>query len=161
MDGSLWLESHLKADGPKCVVLAFLCCPDPYYCLILDSQFSLFFLFFWLMIWLRYVVSCVLAESEGGVLIFEWNQEYTNDPQWFSVLCLEKRTIQHTLVHQLSRKDEVFHGLLLMYSWDRSVPRISLNEWINGLMVPSRTRTTIHEFPVNRLYECKPVKKKT
>ena len=53
MDGSLWLESHLKADGPKCVVLAFLCCPDPYYCLILDSQFSLFFLFFWLMIWLN------------------------------------------------------------------------------------------------------------
>ena len=25
-------------------------------------------------------------------------------------------------------------------------------------MVPSTTTTTIHEFPVNRLYECKPVK---
>ena len=36
------MESYLKADGPKCVVLAFLCCPDPYYCLILDNQFSLF-----------------------------------------------------------------------------------------------------------------------
>ena len=90
MDGSLWMESHLKADGPKCVVLAFLCCPDPYYCLILDSQFSLFFLFFGLWFDWIYVVSCVLAESEGGVLIFECNQEYTNDPQWFSVLCLEK-----------------------------------------------------------------------
>ena len=90
MDGSLWMESHLKADGPKCVVLAFLCCPDPYYCLILDSQFSLFFLSFGLwFVWI-YVVSCVLAKSEGGVLIFECYQEYTNDPQWFTVLCLEK-----------------------------------------------------------------------
>ena len=87
MDGSLWMESHLKADGPKCVVLAFLCCPDAYYCPILDIQFSLFFgqWFDWI-----YVVSCVLAESEGGVLIFECNQEYTNDLQWFTVLCLEK-----------------------------------------------------------------------
>ena len=90
MDGSLWMESRLKADGPKCVVLAFLCCPDAYYCPILDSQFSLFFLFFGLWFDWIYVVSCVLAESEGGVLIFECNQEYTNDPQWFSVLCLEK-----------------------------------------------------------------------
>ena len=35
---------------------------------------------------------------------------------------------------------------------------VSLNlqtYWINGLTVPT---TTIHEFPVNRLYECKPVK---
>ena len=69
------------------------------------------------------MVSCVLAESEGGVLIFEWNQEYTNDPQWFSVLCLEKRTIQHTLVHQLSRKDEVFHGLLCFYN---SIPILDI-----------------------------------
>ena len=54
---------------------------------------------------------CFLAESEGGVLIFECKQEYTNDPNGFRSL-LGKRTIQHTLVHQLSGKDEVFHGLL-------------------------------------------------
>ena len=32
-----------------------------------------------------------------------------------------------------------------------------LNQRINGLTVP-RSTTTRHEFPVNRLYECKPVK---
>ena len=31
---------------------------------------------------------------------------------------LGKRTIQHTLVHQLSGKDKVFHGLLYQYIED-------------------------------------------
>ena len=86
------MESHLKADEPKCVVLAFLCCPDPYYCLILDSQFSLFFLFFWLMIWLNLCGFVRFGGIRRGRFNF-WMQsrvEYTYDPQWFSVLCLEK-----------------------------------------------------------------------
>ena len=53
-------------------------------------NFPYFSYFFGLWFDWIYVVSCVLAESEGGVLIFECNQEYTNDPQWFTVLCLEK-----------------------------------------------------------------------
>ena len=115
MDGSLWMESHLKADGPKCVVLAFLCCPDPYYCLILDSQFSLFFLFFWLMIWLNLCGFVRFGEIRRGRFNFWMLSRVHKWPPMVLGSLLGKRTIQHTLVHQLSGKDEVFHGLLFFY----------------------------------------------
>ena len=57
------------------------------------------------------MVSCVLTESEGGVLIFECNQEYTYDPNGSRFFAWKKDNTTH-LLHQLSGKDEVFHGLL-------------------------------------------------
>ena len=140
------MESHLKADGPKCVVLAFLCCPDPYYCLILDSQFSLFFLFFGLWFDWIYVVSCVLAESEGGVLIFECNQEYTNDPQWFSILCLEKG--QYNTPWSIS-----FQGKM-KFSMASCMYILHINMYMTALLTVAGTRWVVPSAACTTTWGC-------